>query len=238
MPCPVEQVLEMIGPMRCLIVLLLVAQRLPLALAEEKPAVIGDWLEVARENFETENLAGVNDAIDRFEQTHKPTAESLDLRGSVLMEEGKFGEAAKAFEAARQADPVLFAPRIHAGDVLVRQKKFPEARRVYEAALKETNIPTLAERLRYGILITCLAEHNENGARDALQAIAFPTGTPAYYYAQAAWAFAHGNNAEAGKWIKTAEQISPAVINSWFARLLFELGWIKKKPALRRSESI
>jgi hypothetical protein len=83
-----------------------------------------------------------------------------------------------------------------------------------------------------------LAEHNENGAHDALRAIGFPTETPAYYYAQAAWAFAHGKNSEASKWIRTAEQISPAAINSWFARLLFELGWIKNKPALGRSESI
>jgi hypothetical protein len=116
------------------------------------------------------------------------------------------------------------------GDLLFRQKKFAEARGVYETLLKETNILVSNERLRFGVLVACLAEHNDGAARIALEQITFPTQTPAYYYAQAAWAFSQRNNSEAQKWIKTAERVYPTAVNSWFARPLYELGWIKRKP--------
>jgi hypothetical protein len=86
------------------------------------------------------------------------------------------------------------------------------------------------ERLRFGVLMTYLGEHNEQGAQNALQHIGFPTQTPAYYYAQAASGFAHGQDAEAKKWINAAAKIFEASAIPWFAYPLYEFGWIKKKP--------
>jgi tetratricopeptide (TPR) repeat protein len=220
---------EMIFRIRFLIVLL-VAAPMSFALAEEKSAAIGDLLESARKNLQAENFAGAHAALDQFEKANQRTVESLDLRGCVYMEQGNFTEAAKAFEAAHAIDFAAFPPRIHAADLLLRQKKFAEARDAYEKLLSDTNIPSSSERLRYGILITELAEHDERGARSALDSLSFPTQTPAYYYAQAASAFAHGKKSEARKWIETAERIFPSEAESWFARPLYELGWIKKKP--------
>lgn len=215
--------------MRFLIVLLVLAP-ISFGLAEEKSAVPGDPLETARRNLKTENVAGAHAAVDQFEKTDKPTAESQDLRGCIYMEEGNFPEAARAFEAAHAIEFASFPPRLHAVDLLLRQKKFADARDAYEKLLDGTAIQPSIERLRYGILITELAEHDERGARSTLQSIGFPTQTPAYYYAQAAWAFSRGAKSEANKWIETARRIFPAEAESWFARPLFELGWIKKKP--------
>jgi tetratricopeptide (TPR) repeat protein len=227
----------MIRPMRFLIVLLFIAP-ISFLLAEEKPAGIGDWLETARKSLAADNVKAAHAALDQFEKTNKATAESLDVRGCVYMEQGNFAEAAKAFEAAHDTDGALFPPRIHAGDLLLRQKKFAEARDVYERLLIETNILTSSERVRYGILITYLAERDERGGRTALEAVNFPTQTPAYYYAQAAWAFAHDRKSEARKWIATGERVFATDTESWFARPLYELGWIKKKPPARFYQSI
>lgn len=227
----------MIPRMRFLIVLLLSAP-ISFVLAEEKSAVIGDWLEGARKSLEARDFVRAHAALDRFEKANKPTAESLDVRGCVYMEQGNFADAAKTFEAAHDTDSTLFPPRIHAGDLLLRQKKFAEAREIYETLLKETNILTSTERLRYGILITYLAEHDERGTRTVLDSINFPTQTPAFYYAQAAWAFAHGKESEARNWIRTAQKIFPAETESWFARPLYELGWIKRKPPVAFYQSI
>jgi len=224
--------------MRLLVALLLFMQGISFAIAAEQTAVIGDWLEVARKNFLAENFTEAHAAIDRFEQTNEATGESLDLRGCVYMEQGNFAEAAKAFDAAQEADSAIFPPKIHKADLLLRQKKFREAREAYEALLKDTIIRLSTERLRYGALIAYLGERDESGARSALERISFPTQTPAYYYAQAAWALAHGQNAEARKWIGTAKQISVPAANAWFARPLYELGWIKEKPALTLYQSI
>jgi tetratricopeptide (TPR) repeat protein len=227
----------MIRPMRFLIVLLFAAP-VSFLLAEERPAVIGDWLEGARKSLEARDFVRAHAALDRFEKANKPTAESLDVRGCVYMEQGNFAEAAKAFEAAHDTDSTLFPPRIHTGDLLLRQKKFAEAREVYEMLAKETNITTSTERLRFGILITYLAEHDEARAHTSLESINFPTQTPAYYYAQAAWALAHGNKSAARNWIRTAQKILPAETESWFARPLYELGWLKKKPPVVLYQSI
>lgn len=216
-------------PMRLFLSLLL-AQSISVASAAENTIVIGDWIEVARKNFQAGDLNEAHAALDRADQSGKATAESSDLRGSVYLEQGNFAEAAKAFDAAREADPAMFAPKIHKGDLLLRQKKFREAREVYEALLKDTAVRLSVERLRYGVLIACLGERDEEAARSALERISFPTQTPAYYYAQAAWAFAHDKSSEARKWIGTAKQISIPAANAWFVRALYELGWVKEKP--------
>jgi tetratricopeptide (TPR) repeat protein len=225
----------MIAAMRLSIALLVFALCLPVAWAEEKSSIGGNQLDVARQKLESGNFKAAQATLDQFEQVNKPNADSLDLRGILLMEEGKFDEAAKALEAAHNANRASFNPRLHAGDLLLRQKKFKEARDAYEALLKDTKIALLTERLRFAILITYLGERDDTNARTALERIAFPTQTPAYYYAQAAWSFAHGKSAEGQKWIKGASKIFPPQAEAWFARPLYELGWIKEKPAVATS---
>jgi predicted Zn-dependent protease len=219
----------MIAPMRRFIALLSLALILA-ARAQEEPRLGDNRLDLARKNFQSGDIKAAHAAVDQFEQANKPNLESLDLRGCLYMEQGKFDEAAKAFAAAHEADPSVFIPRLHAGDLLLRQKKFQEARDAYEALLKETNIMIANERLRFAVLITYLGERDDKRAHTAFESISFPTQTPAYYYAQSAWAFAHGKNAEGRKWMKSSAKIFPADLESWFARSLYELGWVKEKP--------
>ena len=159
-------------------------------------------------------------------------AKTLSLRGSIRLEQGKFEEAIADFRAAREKDPTMPSPRIHLGDAFLRQKKWDEARDVYAEVLRATNIIILEERVSYGVLLSHLAEKNEAEGKTALERIAFPTESPAYYYAQAAWAFAHENNKAGVKWLKTADGIFDEKQTSWFARPLYDFGWIKTKPPL------
>jgi hypothetical protein len=189
-------------------------------------------LNLATREYQREHFDAALTALDRYEKSKSPTAESLDLRGCVYLEQKKFDDAKKAFEAAHSANRDLFAPRIHAGDALLREKKFGEARDVYRNLVKETNVLISNERLRYAILLTYLGEQNDNDAKTAYDAITFPTETPAYDYAQAAWSFAHNKKSEAEDWLKKAQKLYDADARSWFARHLYELGWLKSKPPL------
>jgi tetratricopeptide (TPR) repeat protein len=171
-------------------------------------------------------------ALDQLEAAAQPTAQSLDLRGCILMEQKKLDDALAAFRAAHAADPALFAPRLHIGDALLRQQKWEEARVAYDAVMRETNILISHEKLRFGVLITHLGAGDKAGGQPAFERVTFPTETAAYYYAQAAWAFANGNKRDGEKWMRTAADIFDAKATAWFARPLYELGWIKSKPPL------
>lgn len=189
-------------------------------------------LEQAKREF---HEAKFDSALSLLAKNDKPAPEALDLRGCVLMEQGKFEEAAQAFDEAHQANPALFAPRLHHGDLFLRQFKFTDARREYQMLLDETNILISHERLRYVLLITYLAEQNDNDAKRMLDSITFPTESAAYYFAQAAWAYAHKDQKSGDEWTAKARRVYDSAASSWFARPLFDLGWIKKKPPLAYS---
>ena len=148
------------------------------------------------------------------------------------MEQKKLDEAVAAFRAAHAADPALFAPRLHVGDALLRQQKWEEACAAYDVVMRETNILISHEKLRFGVLMTHLGAGDKAGGQPAFERVTFPTETPAYYYAQAAWAFANGKKRDGEKWMRTAADIFDAKATAWFARPFYELGWIKTKPPL------
>ena len=95
--------------------------------------------------------------------------------------------------------------------------------------MTDTNILISNERLRYALLVIALARHEAAAARSALENIKFPTESPSYYFAQGRvgiWA----RQRSAKKWIATASEIFEPQLLAWFARPLYELGWLKDKP--------
>jgi tetratricopeptide (TPR) repeat protein len=170
-------------------------------------------------------------ALDRFHKAGGSTVQSLDLRGCIYMEQGKLDDAGEAFQSAHLSNFDAFSPRIHYADVMLYEKKFADARREYEKLQGLTKTAIWLEYLRFGVLLAYFGEHDEAGAHNALRAIVFPTETPAYYYAQAASAFSHGNKAEARKWLNTARKIFDSTKTGWFDRALYQFGWLKDKPA-------
>ena len=212
------------------VVALLVSLIAALAVAQQRAGA--DLLAAAKREFHQGDLDAAVRALDQLEAAAQPTAQSLDLRGCILMEQKKLDDAVAAFRAAHAADPALFAPRLHIGDALLRQQKWEEARVAYDAVMRETNILISHEKLRFGSLITHLGAGDKAGGQPAFERVTFPTETAAYYYAQAAWAFANGNKRDGEKWMRTAADIFDAKATAWFARPFYELGWIKSKPPL------
>lgn len=199
--------------------------------AAEENAMGVNSVEVARREFQQGNFDAALAALNVSEKRGEPNAKSFDLKGRIYAEQQKYDQALEAFDAAYKLEPASSA-RLHLADMFVRQKRWEEARAMYEAAMKETNVLVANERLRYGVLIASLGAKNDDNSRAAFERLPFPTESAAYYYAQAAWAFAHGAKGDGDKWIRRAEEIFPAKSTAWFARPLFDLGWIKAKPSL------
>ncbi|MDQ6940090.1 MAG: tetratricopeptide repeat protein [Verrucomicrobiota bacterium] len=167
--------------------------------------------------------------LDGAEKRGLTSGKLTELRGYIFLEQGKFDDAIKAFEAAKAQDKLTYN-RLHIGDVLARQGKWEEARAAYQTGLKETDILTTNERLRFGVFIADLGLKDEEQARQALDAIMFPTESATYYYAQAAWAFAHGSKREGDDWVKRARDLFAGKSTDWFERHLYDFGWLKSKP--------
>jgi tetratricopeptide (TPR) repeat protein len=203
-----------------------------LSFAQKEFSALTSELGAARQSYVRGKFDEALATLDRSDKSSGATMESLDLRGCIYLEQGKFDDATKAFESAHAANYNAFAPRIHLADVLLRQKKFAEARNEYEKLLDLIKSPMWPEYLRFGVLLTYLGEHDETAARRAFATIIFPTETPAYYYAQAVWSFAHGKKSDALKWIGTAKKIFDPSKTSWFNRGLYQFDWLKKKPEL------
>ena len=199
--------------------------------AAPAPAPTADLLRMARSDYETSHFDSARARLDACDHAQGPSAESLDLRGAIALEQGQLDRAEQNFATAHKLAPELFAPRLHTGDALLRAKKYEEARAVYTRLAGETNILISNERLRYSLLVVALAQHHAADAKSALENIKFPTETPAYYFAQAAMAFSQGDTADARKWIATARQIFDPKLLAWFARPLYDLGWLRDKPA-------
>ncbi len=162
-------------------------------------------------------------------------ADAMDLRGLIYLEQGRFEEARKEFRDAAENNPARFAPRLHLGDAFLREKKFMEARDVYLDLMRETNVRVAMEKARYGLLLTYLFTQDEARARTVLERIGFPTASPAYYYAQGAWEFAHGHPDDAKKWLRAAGKMFDEESAAWFARPLYNYGWLTGKPPLSAS---
>ncbi len=188
-------------------------------------------LEAAKNSIRAGKLDAALATLDQIDKTGKGNVDSLDLRGTIYLEQGRLGDAKSAFHAASELDHARFSPRLHLGDVLLREKKFAEARETYGRLLDETNVQVLSEKLRYAILLTYLFAHDESRARMTLNQLKFPTESPAYYYSRAAWEFAHDHGKEGEEWLKAAEKMFDEKSNGWFARPLFDFGWLKNKPA-------
>jgi tetratricopeptide (TPR) repeat protein len=202
-----------------------------LSFAQKEYPGLSSELGAAKQSYLRGKFEEALATLDRSDKSSGATMESRDLRGCIFMEQGKFDDAAKSFEAAHIANFNAFAPKIHRADLLLRQKKFEEAHTEFEKLANDTKAPMWPEYARFGALVCSLGEHDDAGAQQALATIVFPTETPAYYYAQAAWSFAHGKKSDALKWIDSAKRIFQADKTTWFDQWIYHSGWLKKKPA-------
>src|ERR1043166_5964191 len=215
---------------RSLLFTLFVIAAARLLSAEEKFSDMAADLAMAKQQYLGGHFDEAIATLDRAEGKSSRTVESQDLRGCVYLEQGKLVDAEKAFESAHAIKYESFSPRIHHADALLPQKKFADAGNEYEKLI-DTKAPMGPDYAKFGVLLAYLGQHDDPLAKRVFDTILFPTETPAYYYAQSAWAFAHGNNSEAQKWMKSARKIFDAKTTAWFDRVFFQFGWIKKKPA-------
>lgn len=157
-------------------------------------------------------------------------AVTYNLRGEILLEEGKIDEAEAALRNALAADPQLLSARYNMARVPFARKDYATARKVLESlqgAFSGAKEERKAQLIRYQIFLTLLLEGHEGAAQKAMDEFKMMDDSPALYYAQAAWAFQHGNPKQGRNWVANAVNLYAADLNRAFSAPFADLGWTK-----------
>jgi tetratricopeptide (TPR) repeat protein len=169
------------------------------------------------------------EALDKADKLMPPTPITLNTRGAILIEQRKFEEGAELCKRALAIDPKFYPARFNLCEIPMMQKKYAEARELFQKILDEQ---PKDELVMYRILLTYLIEKNDTEARRTLDRIPFPGKTAAYYYGNAAWEFAHGNQEEGHKWVKRGNWVFNQQMTINFSDPLKDAGWLTESPGV------
>lgn len=194
---------------------------------DQSPAYISA-IQNAMRSFSARDFKTVLTYVDQAETIHQKSALTLNIRAAVAIEEKRFEEGRELLLQALQLDPRFFPALFNLAEIPFMQGKYSEARLAYE---KLTDDDATAELIRFRIYLTYLLEKNDERAKAILDALPLLNDTPIYFYAHAAWEFAHGNTKDAQSYLKSAEAVFPPSRLANFADVFYDLGWLKRAPA-------
>ncbi len=157
------------------------------------------------------DLDGAWQLLEQIEATAPRQAVTFNLRGQILLQQGKIDEAETAFRQALEADPEFEQARYNRARIPFARKDYAAARKEFEALLGaaagDRKEKQRRQLIRYQIYLTLLLEGHDGAAQKALDEFQMMDGSPALYYAQAAWAFQHGNPKLASNWMGNARNL-------------------------------
>lgn len=183
----------------------------------------------AMKSFQARDFAGALSYADRADALLPPTVWTLNVRGAVAIEQLKFEEGEKYCLDALKMEPGFFPAKFNLCEIPFLQKKYDVARKGWQILYDRTasDDPTV-ELLVYRIYMTYLLENDMVRAKEWLEKLPFPSQTPAYQYAHAAWERQNGNLTKWEEWIESAEFIWPLSKRSSFSDVLMQLKWLTK----------
>ena len=181
----------------------------------------------AMKSFQARDFAGALSYADRADALVPPSVWTLNVRGAVAIEQLKFEEGEKYCLQALKMDPSFFPAKFNLCEIPFLQKRYAAARAGWEVLYAHTaaDDPTI-ELLVYRIYLTYLLEANMRAAKEWLEKLPFPSQTPAYQYAHAAWERQNGNEKKWQEWIESADFIWPISKRASFSDVLYQLKWL------------
>ncbi len=186
-------------------------------------------LEQAQQAYEQRDFERAAKLAEQADVAQPNQPAVLNLRGEILLEQGRFAEAESYFTKALKIDGKFREAQFNLADVPFRQKDYAKARERFQALLKQTpggEKNQAAQLINFKIYMTYLLEGKDSRAQSMMEQFQFSGDTPALYYAQAAWEFKHGKNDTANDWIASARKIYPLASNAAYSTGFYDLGWL------------
>ena len=202
----------------------------PLGRSPALPQHYQSLLMEAMNSFHVRDFKGALKYVDRADEELPPTTWSINIRGAVAIEQRDYARGEKYCMDALKVDPSFFPAKFNLCEIPFLQEKYAEARALWMKLYEDTkrDDPT-SELLVYRIFLTWLLERDFDHAKEWLAKIPFPSQTPAYHYAHAAFERQQGKMEKWDEWIKSAEYIWPDSKRASFTDVLTQLGWLKRQ---------
>jgi Flp pilus assembly protein TadD len=208
---------------------------LPLMTAAERTektkALARTKFEQSQQAFRQRDFVSALRLVDEADKADANQPATLNLRGEILMQQGKFDDAESAFKKAAKLDPKLRDAQYNLAQIPFKKKEYAKARDRFETLYKR--IPggdknQAAELIKFKIYMTLLMEGKESRAHSMMEEFQFTGDTPALYYAQAAWEYKHNNAQKAEDWTNSANKIYSPALNGVFADAFYDVGWLQR----------
>lgn len=193
--------------------------------AKDYPPAYLAKLGEAMQRFASRDFSAAKELVEKADATHTTTPMSLNIRGAIAIEERQFDVGRKLCLEALEKEPRFFPARFNLAEIPFVQGKYVEARSLFEKLIVEFPKNDL---LQFRIYLTYLLEKDDAVAKATLNDIPFLSDSPIYYYSQAAWEFAHGNEQAAKDWLERAAFVFPAPKRQNFQDVFYDIGWMKR----------
>ena len=208
---------------------------LPLMTAAERTektkAFARSKFEQSQQAFQQRDFATALKLVDEADKIDPNQPATLNLRGEILMQQGKFDDAETAFKKAVKLDPKLQNAQFNLAQIPFKKKEYAKARDRLETLYKRMpggDKNQAAALLKFKIYMTLLMEGKESRAHSMMEEFQFTGDTPALYYAQAAWEYKHNNAQKAEEWTNSANKIYSPALNGVFADAFYDVGWLQR----------
>jgi predicted Zn-dependent protease len=188
--------------------------------------------------FDAERYDDALKALDEIDARQPNLAESLNLRGVVLMRQGKFDKAERALRKAVSLEPRFWNASFNLAEIPFMKKDWGEARNRFEGLMSGQSDgmqPETNQLIQYKILLTFVRQGKENTVDWMLNKFEQAKDSPALYYSNAAIAFQRGNEKEARDWLDAAKKKYAAPLNKLYSESLYEIGWMQKPAGESRA---
>ena len=169
------------------------------------------------------DFAGALDKLDVADQIAPNIPDTWSMRGAIYAEQHAYEKAGDAFEKAAALNPGDFWPPYNMASLLMLEKKYPEAAAAYE---KLEVYGGHEELVQFKIVCAYLLAGEPKAAKPVLDAMKFPSDTPAYYFAHSAWAFANKDRKEGFYWSNAGLKVFDLLTCLSFYDSLASVGWL------------
>jgi tetratricopeptide (TPR) repeat protein len=185
-------------------------------------------LAAAGEAYSKRDFTMALDKLSIADQIAPNIPDTWNLRGAIYAEQHAFEKAEDAFERAGKLTPGDFWPQYNLAELLLMQRKYGPA----ATAFQRLEVYAGHEELvQFKLVYADLLMDDSDAAKEVLDAMKFPADTPAYYYAHAAWEFAHKDQKQGSYWTTAGLKVFGLDRCLSFYDALAQVKWVPMRNA-------